>query len=86
MQWNSARDSFREEWSRRLGQWPVDSNDNNWPAHHIRDLGHGGHPTDGNNLLPVPQDIHEVITRAYGQCYAGGSQWSVVGPNYPYGE
>jgi hypothetical protein len=85
-QWNSARDSFRNDWSSHLGQWPTDSGGNNWPAHHVWDLGHGGHPTEGNNLLPVPQDIHEIITRSYGQCYAGNSPWNAIGSDYPYGE
>ncbi|RKH14505.1 hypothetical protein D7V97_02875 [Corallococcus sp. CA053C] len=84
--WENIRDGFREQWARRFGQWPTDAQGNNWPAHHLRDLHHGGNPTDWENLLPMPQDIHGKLNALYNQCYANNPPWSTVGIDYPYGE
>jgi hypothetical protein len=82
-QWNDVRTSFRQDWSRKFGGWPLEKG-KHWPGHHIRDLGHGGHPTDPNNVLPTPPSIHDVFSDAYPVCYAGGAPWNMVGPELPY--
>ncbi|NTX62613.1 hypothetical protein HUA74_18325 [Myxococcus sp. CA051A] len=82
-QWDNARDNYRRDWIAEFGGWPQ-SGGRNWPGHHVRDLGHGGHPTDPRNVFPVPDAVHTIINSAYPQCYARGSRWSTVGPDRPY--
>jgi hypothetical protein len=84
--WNSSRPGFREQWAQRFGEWPSEANGKPFPAHHMRDLGHGGHPTDWDNILPMPQDLHESLPALYNQCYAKMPPWTTIGPEYPYGE
>jgi hypothetical protein len=81
--WDAFRDSFRGEWSRKFGEWPVEGGEH-WPGHHIHDLKRGGLPTDRNNILPVPPDTHRILTREYGACYRGEGPWNRVGPDLPY--
>jgi hypothetical protein len=81
-QWERFRDPFREEWSKKFGRWP--SEQEYWPGHHVRDLKHGGEPTDPNNLIPAPPDIHGVYGRQYPSCYRGEAPWNAVGPDLPY--
>jgi hypothetical protein len=81
--WDDFRDVFREEWSRKFGEWPIE-NGEHWPGHHIHDLKHGGPPTDRNNILPVPSVVHSVLNREYPACYSGKGPWSTVGPDLPY--
>ncbi|SEL24484.1 hypothetical protein SAMN05444354_1055 [Stigmatella aurantiaca] len=83
--WDNARDAFRTNWIEEFGAWPSTAG-RNWPGHHIRDLGHGGHPTDSSNILPVPDPVHTLFNNAYPQCYARGSRWSTPGPNLPYSD
>lgn len=83
--WANARDGFRNEWAEEFGAWPL-TGGRNWPAHHIHDLAHGGHPTALRNLLPVPPDVHTVINGAYPQCYARSPKWSTPGPDLPYSD
>jgi hypothetical protein len=83
-QWDRVRESFRTEWGRKFGQWPKEGDRPAWPGHHVHDLKHGGNPTDPNNILPVPPDVHVVLNDAYPACYAGGGRWSTVGPDLPY--
>ncbi|MCP3102683.1 hypothetical protein LZ198_27790 [Myxococcus sp. K15C18031901] len=85
-QWNNARDGFREQWAGRFGAWPTDSTGLAYPGHHVRDLKHGGNPTDWENILPFPKDIHETLNGLYNQCYANNPPWTTVGVDYPYGE
>jgi hypothetical protein len=82
-QWESKMDSLRKKWSEIYGDWPK-TGGSNWPGHHIRDLSHGGDPTDLGNIVPVRSDIHGVLNKQYPQCYAGGSPWNAVGPDLPY--
>jgi hypothetical protein len=82
-QWKGARDSFRKEWGEEFGEWPK-SGDDHWPGHHIRDLQRGGEATAKRNVLPTPPSVHDVFTDEYPICYAGGSRWSMVGPDRPY--
>ncbi|WP_254330082.1 hypothetical protein [Corallococcus exiguus] len=84
--WNKARKGFREEWSRRFGDWPTEADGKPYQGHHIRDLQHGGNPTDWDNLLPFPQDLHEDLLGPYNQCYANQPPWTRVGVDHPYGE
>ncbi len=84
--WENGTDSFRRKWSSEFGPWPTDQTGNRWPGHHIWDLKHGGHPTADNNVLPVPQRVHDTINKAYPACYAGGGQWGQAGPYWPYAE
>ncbi len=81
--WNDFRDSFREDWSKKFGQWPVE-NGENWPGHHIRDLKRGGNPVDPNNVLPAQPGAHKAFTKAYPACYSGQPPWNAVGPDLPY--
>lgn len=57
-----------------------------YPGHHVHDLGHGGNPTDWDNIFPYPRDLHETLPKIYTQCYAGTGPWRGIGPDYPYGE
>ncbi len=82
-EWEKIRESFREDWSKKFGQWPVE-NGKSWPGHHIRDLQHDGSPTDGNNILPSPPDIHAVFNEEYPRCYGGQAPWNSIGPDLPY--
>ncbi|TQF10166.1 hypothetical protein FJV41_40875 [Myxococcus llanfairpwllgwyngyllgogerychwyrndrobwllllantysiliogogogochensis] len=84
-QWDNARDNYRRDWIAEFGGWPQ-SGGRNWPGHHIRDLGHGGHPTDPRNVFPIPDAVHTVVNSAYPQCYARGSRWSTIGPDRPYSD
>jgi hypothetical protein len=81
--WESFRKSFRQEWSKKFGSWP-DENGVSWPAHHIRDLQHGGAPVDPNNLFPAQPGVHELYNRAYPACYGGQPPWNTPGPDLPY--
>ncbi len=83
-QWKSVMESFRQNWSKRFGDWPTSSNGVNWPGHHIRDLWHGGDPTDPNNIIPAEPGVHDVYGKVYPACYAGQAPWNAVGPNLPY--
>ncbi|KFA91301.1 hypothetical protein Q664_22935 [Archangium violaceum Cb vi76] len=83
--WEKIRDSFRDGWSKKFGEWPVDGGIS-WPGHHIRDLWHGGNPVDPNNIIPVQPSIHDEFTRAYPACYAGQAPWNTVGPDLPYSD
>ncbi|MGE6759015.1 hypothetical protein ACQKGO_13430 [Corallococcus interemptor] len=84
--WESIRDGFRERWAEKFGQWPTDASGNNYPAHHIRDLKHGGNPTDWDNIIPYPADLHSGLNQVYNQCYAGQPPWTSSGVSHPYGE
>ncbi len=81
--WNNIRESFREKWSKKFGEWPAEDGAS-WPGHHIRDLWHGGDPTDPNNIIPAEPDTHKVFTDEYPACYDGKAPWNTVGPNLPY--
>lgn len=82
--WENAREGFRADWGADYGAWPRTADGRNWPGHHVHDLLHGGHPTAPSNVLPVPQDVHDVINLAYPACYIRGGPWSQVGPDRPY--
>lgn len=69
--WENIRESFREDWSKKFGSWPLERG-KSWPGHHIRDLKHGGDPVDPNNILPTPPTIHDVLNKEYPRCYDGG--------------
>ncbi|WP_308809564.1 hypothetical protein [Archangium lansingense] len=81
--WDNIRESFREKWSKKFGEWPAVA-DTSWPGHHIRDLWHGGDPTDPNNIIPAEPDTHKVFTDEYPACYDGKAPWNTVGPDLPY--
>ncbi len=81
--WEKIRDSFRDDWSKKFGEWPVEGGIS-WPGHHIRDLWHGGDPVDPNNIIPVQPSIHDQFNKAYPTCYAGQAPWNTVGPEWPY--
>jgi hypothetical protein len=82
--WDAVRDAFRDAWAKEFGGWPVDKNKNPWPGHHIHDLARGGDPIADENVIPARDDVHRRFTAAYEQCYKGGSQWSMPGPDKPY--
>lgn len=84
--WDNIRDGFRGRWAERFGAWPTEANGKPYQGHHIRDLSHGGNPTDWDNIIPFPKDIHQTLNGLYAQCYANQPPWTGVGPNYPYGE
>lgn len=84
--WNNSRVGFREEWAKHFGAWPTESSGRPYEGHHIRDLWHGGNPTDWENLIPFPKDIHQTLFGLYNQCYANEPPWTSVGMDYPYGE
>jgi hypothetical protein len=81
--WDAFRASFRDDWSKKFGQWPFE-NGENWPGHHVHDLKHGGNPVDRNNIIPAQPGVHKVFTKAYPACYSGQSPWNTVGPDLPY--
>jgi len=78
--WDDFRNSFREGWSKKFGQWPFEHGEN-WPGHHVRDLKRGGNPVDRNNIIPAQPGVHKVYTKAYPACYGGQSPWNTVGPD-----
>jgi RHS repeat-associated protein len=82
--WNKYRDDFRELWESKWGQKFPTTNGKPWPVHHVHDIAHGGKPTDPNNLIPLPPDVHYKVTTAYGQCYSGAPEWSQAGPDWPF--
>lgn len=82
-QWKNAREPFREEWGKKFGAWPTEGG-KFWPGHHIHDLGHGGHPTDPNNILPTSPEVHDVFSKAYPGCYEGVAPWRRAGSYWPY--
>ncbi|MBU8895282.1 hypothetical protein DRW03_06915 [Corallococcus sp. H22C18031201] len=84
--WEAIREGFRAQWAKKMGAWPQDIQGNNYPGHHIRDLGHGGNPTDWDNLIPMDPAVHNTLRGLYNQCYAGNSPWTRIGADYPYGE
>jgi hypothetical protein len=81
-QWKNTLESSRRKFAEAFGEWPKNGQQN-WPGHHIRDLHHGGDPTDLGNILPVRPDIHDVFNVQYPLCYAGGAPWNTVGPDMP---
>ncbi|NRD57605.1 hypothetical protein HRD49_20890 [Corallococcus exiguus] len=81
--WKNARESFRRDWASEFGEWPT-TNGANWQGHHIFDLAHGGPPVAPGNVLPVPQDVHQVFNDEYPACYAPGGKWLTPGPARPY--
>ncbi len=85
-QWNSMRSEFRNQWSNRFGAWPTEATGTPYEGHHVRDLWHGGNPTDWDNIIPFPQDLHQQLPGAYKQCYANNPPWTSAGVDYPYGE
>ncbi|WP_434300224.1 hypothetical protein [Corallococcus exiguus] len=84
--WQSAREGFRRKWSSEFGEWPKTGGGENWAGHHIFDLAHGGPPTAGGNVIPVPGDVHTVFTNEYPACYAPGGKWLTPGPERPYAD
>ncbi|WP_375772614.1 hypothetical protein NR798_17555 [Archangium gephyra] len=82
-QWDGFRDSFRDDWSKRFGKWPLENGDN-WPGHHIHDLKHGGNPIDPNNIIPAQPGVHKAFNKAYPACYSGQPPWNTAGPDLPY--
>ncbi|WP_254380267.1 hypothetical protein [Corallococcus exiguus] len=82
--WNNARPGFRDAWGREFGPWPKSSSGKYWPGHHIFDLGHGGPPTAPSNVLPAPDDVHNVFNSEYPACYAPSGKWLAPGPERPY--
>ncbi|WP_233591467.1 hypothetical protein [Corallococcus sp. AB011P] len=84
--WDNIRDGFRGRWAERFGAWPTEANGKPYQGHHLRDLSHGGNPTDWDNIIPFPKDIHQTLNGLYAQCYANQPPWTGVGPSYPYGE
>ncbi|ATB31719.1 hypothetical protein [Melittangium boletus] len=81
--WDRFRESFREDWSKKFGEWPSDGA-KSWPGHHVRDLQHGGDPVDPNNIFPAKPSVHDLYNRAYPACYGGQPPWNTVGPDLPY--
>jgi hypothetical protein len=82
--WDNMRDSFRESWARRFGQWPIDPDGVPYQGHHVHDLWHGGNPTDWDNIIPFPRDLHKQLPALYNQCYANSPPWNSPGVSYPY--
>ncbi len=84
-QWKNRMQSLRKRWGERFGEWPKSEGDH-WAGHHLRDLKHGGDPTDLNNILPTPDPVHIVFNKQYDTCYSGGAPWNTVGPDLPYSD
>ncbi len=82
--WDNMRDSFRDSWARRFGQWPMDPDGAPYQGHHVHDLWHGGNPTDWDNIIPFPRDLHKKLPALYNQCYASSPPWNRPGVDYPY--
>ncbi len=83
--WKNQTKTLRKRWGEKFGEWPKGGQDH-WPGHHLRDLLHGGDPTDLNNILPTPKSTHGVFNEQYPICYAGGLPWNTVGPDLPYSD
>ncbi len=83
-QWKGWKDTFREDFAKRFGQWPTDPDGTPYQGHHVHDLWHGGNPTDWNNIIPYPKDLHQDLFGLYNQCYAGNSPWNTPGVDHPY--
>ncbi|WNG44517.1 hypothetical protein F0U60_10655 [Archangium minus] len=81
--WEGRRNAFRQEWSKRFGDWPEETG-KAWPGHHVRDLKHGGNPVDPHNIFPAQPLVHDVYTREYPGCYDGKAPWNTVGAELPY--
>ena len=81
--WENRRNTFRQEWSKRFGEWPGETS-KAWPGHHVWDLKHGGDPVDPNNVFPAQPSVHDVYTREYPGCYDGKDPWNTAGPDLPY--
>jgi hypothetical protein len=81
--WDNIRESFREKWSKRFGEWPAEGG-TSWPGHHIRDLWHGGNPIEPNNIIPVDPGVHKAFNDQYPFCYDGKAPWNTAGPQWPY--
>ena len=84
--WEKGTKAFRRKWSSEFGAWPLDSRGNHWPGHHLRDLLHGGDPLADGNVIPIPNEVHFVVNKAYRQCYKGSSFWSTSGLDLPYSD
>ena len=82
-EWTNIRETFRQDWTKRFGQWPFEKGEH-WPGQHIRDLNHNGNPTDGNNIIPTPPVVHKVYNAEYPACYEGSAPWNQAGPDWPY--
>ena len=82
-EWEKFRESYREGWSEKFGQWPAED-DVSWPGNHIRDLKSGGNPVDPSNIFPAKPSVHDIYNRAYPACYGGQPPWNSVGPDLPY--
>jgi hypothetical protein len=81
--WESQRESFRNKWSSKFGEWPAEDGVA-WPGHHILDLWHGGDPVDPNNIIPVEPSVHIDFGRKYPACYEGKAPWNAAGADLPY--
>ncbi|MCY1046628.1 hypothetical protein OV208_35315 [Corallococcus sp. bb12-1] len=84
--WKNIRDGFRERWAEKFGEWPREADGSPYQGHHLRDLKHGGNPTDWDNIIPYPKELHETLGGLYNQCYANEPPWTGTGGSYPYGE
>lgn len=82
--WDDMRSSFRDSWARRFGAWPTEPNGTPFQGHHVHDLWHGGNPTDWDNIIPFPRDLHQDLPALYNQCYANNPPWNSPGVDYPY--
>ena len=80
--WENFRDSFRDQWSRKFGEWPADQE--NSPGHHIRELKHGGDPADRNNILPAEPRCILSSAGSIPPATTAEPPWNTVGPNLPY--
>ncbi|MGZ3459934.1 MAG: hypothetical protein ACXU86_15685 [Archangium sp.] len=81
--WESRRNTFRQQWSQRFGDWPGETG-KSWPGHHSWDIKHGGDPVDPNNIFPAEPGVHDIYTREYPGCYDGKAPWNTVGADLPY--
>jgi hypothetical protein len=66
------------------GQSPTDPDGAPHQGHHVHDRWHGGNPTDWDNIIPYPKDLHQDLFGLYNQCYAGNPPWNSAGPRLPY--
>jgi len=63
------------------------SDGTHWPVHHVDPRQYGGHPTDPNNLIPVPPGTHSEIHYAYRVCEgksSGTVDYSKPGKKWPH--
>ncbi|WP_257462133.1 hypothetical protein [Archangium lipolyticum] len=81
-QWENAREGLRRKFADIYGEWPKSGN-THWPGHHMRDLWHGGNPTDLGNVMPAQPDIHGVYNEEYPRCYEGRPPWNTVEADLP---